>query len=65
MKKQLTDIAIRATKTALQSGLAVLIAAGAGYVDAGVWKAAAIAAGAGAISALQNGLNGLRTSDEA
>jgi hypothetical protein len=54
--KTYTDIAARAAKTAAQSGLAVLVAAGTGYLDASVWKAAGIAAGAAAISALHNAL---------
>jgi hypothetical protein len=50
------DIAVRAVKTAVQSGLAIVAATGAGWVDADVWKAAGIAAVAAGLSALQNAL---------
>jgi hypothetical protein len=57
MNPVIRDIIIRAAKTALQSGLAVVVAAGTGYVDIAVWKVAGIAAGAAFFSALQNGLS--------
>jgi hypothetical protein len=50
------DIAARACKTAVQTALAIVVASGTGYIDADVWKAAAIAAGAAGLSALQNSL---------
>lgn len=50
------DIITRAAKTALQAGLAVIVAAGTGYIDINVWKVASIAAGAAFFSALQNGI---------
>jgi hypothetical protein len=53
------DLAIRALKTAVQTTLAIVVASGTGYIDADVWKAAAIAAGAAALSATQNGLTAL------
>jgi hypothetical protein len=53
----LRDIIIRAAKTAIQSGLAVVVAAGTGFIDVAVWKVAGIAAGAAFISALQNGIS--------
>lgn len=56
MNPVIRDILIRAAKTALQSGLAVVVAAGTGYVDINVWKVAGIAAGAAFFSALQNGV---------
>jgi len=46
------EIVRRAVATAVQAGLAVLVAAGTDWVSVGVWKAAGIAAGAGLISAL-------------
>ena len=48
------DIADRAGWTALQTFVATVAAAGADYVHVASWKAAAIAAGAAAISALKN-----------
>lgn len=51
------DIVIRATKTAVQTALAVLVAAGTGYIDVAVWKTAVVAAGAAALSAAQNSLS--------
>jgi hypothetical protein len=56
MSTNVRDIIIRATKTALQAGLAVVVAAGTGYIDINVWKVAGIAAGAAFFSALQNAL---------
>jgi hypothetical protein len=50
------DTAIRAAKTAVQTGLAIVVASGLDYLDASVWKAAGIAAGAAALSAIQNSL---------
>jgi len=40
-------------RTAVQAGLAVLVAAGTGYLDVSVLKAAAVAAGAAALAKLQ------------
>lgn len=51
------DIVVRAVKTAIQAFLSVLVLSGpVGYLDLNVVKAAGIAAGAAAISALYNGL---------
>lgn len=50
MSKNLIE---RALWTAAQSALTVLVAAGTGFVDVAVWKAAALAAGAAALSALK------------
>ncbi len=52
----LRDIAIRAGKTALQTAVAVLIAAGAGMLDTNVIKTAAVSALAAALSVIQNAL---------
>lgn len=41
----------RAAWTAAQASLTVLVAAGTGFVDVAVWKTAALAAGAAALSA--------------
>ena len=54
--KNIQDIIERAAKTALQSALAIVVAAGTNFVDASVWQAAAIAAGAAFISAIHNAL---------
>lgn len=54
MTERTIDIITRASKTALQSALAIIVASGTGYIDAGVWQAAAIAAGAAFISAIHN-----------
>jgi hypothetical protein len=51
------DVLIRAVKTAVQSGLAILAAAGTGYIHIGTFKAAAVAAGAALISAANNALS--------
>lgn len=56
MSTNVRDILIRASKTALQAGLSVVVAAGTGYIDIQVWKVAGIAAGAAFFSALQNAL---------
>lgn len=48
------DIASRAEWTFAQAALAVVGAAGAGFVSVQVWKAAAIAGGAAVISMLKN-----------
>lgn len=40
-------------RTAVQAGLAVVIASGLGWVDVAVWKSAALAAGAALFSSLQ------------
>lgn len=56
MNPKTLDILTRAAKTALQTGLAVIVASGTGYIDINVWKVAGIAAGAAFLSALQNAL---------
>ncbi len=40
-------------RTAIQAGLAVVVAAGTGFVDVSLWKAAALAAGAAALAKAQ------------
>lgn len=52
----MTNLIERAAWTAAQSLLTVLVAAGTGWVDVATWKAAGIAAGAAALSALKTGL---------
>ena len=47
------DLISRAMWTAAQSFLTVLVAAGTDFVNIATWKAAAIAAGAAALSALK------------
>lgn len=54
--KTTQEILVRAVKTAAQSGLAIVVAAGWDFVDVAVWKAAAVAAGAALISAIHNAL---------
>jgi hypothetical protein len=56
MGMDISDILTRAVKTAIQSGLAIVVAAGTNFVDVSVWKAAGVAAGAALISALHNAL---------
>lgn len=51
------EILIRATKTAIQTGIAVIVASQAGLYDAATWKAAASAAIAAALSAISNALH--------
>lgn len=50
---RVADIARRAARTFLQAAVAVLVASGAGYVDAEVWEAAGIAGGAAVLSFVQ------------
>lgn len=50
------EVLIRSAKTAIQTFLAVLVAAGTGYVNIATIKGAAIAAGAALLSALNNSL---------
>jgi hypothetical protein len=45
-------------RTAAQAGLAVVVAAGAGFVDVEVWRAAALAGGAAGLAALQAAIRG-------
>ena len=40
-------------RTAVQTGLAVVVASGLGFTDVAVWKAAALAAGAALFAKLQ------------
>lgn len=51
------DIAIRAAKTAIQAGIAVVIGAQAGFYAVDTWKAAATAAIAAGLSAVGNALH--------
>ena len=50
------EIAIRSVKTAVQTFLAILVAAGTDYINIATVKGAAIAAGAALLSALNNAL---------
>lgn len=61
MSDRMRDILERAAWTAAQSALAVLVAAGTGWLDVNVWKAAGIAGVAAGLSALKTSLIG-RTS---
>lgn len=40
-------------RTAVQAGLAIVVASGTGFIDAAVWKSAALAAGAALFATLQ------------
>jgi hypothetical protein len=51
------DIVIRAAKTAIQTGIAVIVGAQAGFYDVATWKAAGTAAIAAALSAIGNALH--------
>lgn len=42
-----------AVRTALQAGLAIVVAAGTDFVDVELWRAAALAAGAALLAELQ------------
>lgn len=57
MSNKPSEIGIRALKTFLQSFLAVMAAAGTGYVHVATIKGAAVASGAAVISFLTNALN--------
>lgn len=52
------DVGLRALKTGVQAALAILVASGTGYVHVATLKAAAVALGAAALSALQNAISG-------
>lgn len=41
-------------RTAVQAGLAIVVASGTGFIDAAVWKTAALAAGAALLAKLQS-----------
>jgi hypothetical protein len=47
------DLAERAAFTAVETALAVVVAAGSGWVDVNVWKAAAISGVAAGLSAVK------------
>lgn len=47
------DLVERTVFTAAEAGLAVLVAAGAGWVDVGVWRGAGVAAVAAALAAVK------------
>lgn len=47
-----------AVRTAVQAGLAIVVASGTGFVDAAVWKSAALAAGAALFAKLQASARG-------
>lgn len=42
-----------AVRTAVQAGLAIIVASGTDFIDAAVWKSAVLAAGAALFAALQ------------
>lgn len=50
-------IAYRALKTFFQAALAIVVAAGLGYIDANVWQAAVVAGGAAVLSYAYNVVN--------
>lgn len=45
-------------RTAVQAGLAVLVASGVGFTNVAVWKSAAVAAGAALFAKLQESARG-------
>jgi hypothetical protein len=45
-------------RTAVQAGLAIVVASGTGFIDAAVWKTAALAAGAALFAKLQSSARG-------
>lgn len=45
-------------RTAIQAGLAIVVASGTGYVNVATWKAAALAAGAALFARLQASARG-------
>ena len=47
------DLVERTVYTAAEAGLAVLVAAGAGWVDVDVWRGAGVAAVAAALAAVK------------
>ncbi len=47
-----------AVRTAVQAGLAIIVASGVGFTDVAVWKAAALAAGAALFAKLQASARG-------
>lgn len=47
-----------AVRTAIQAGLAIVVASGTGFVDVQVWRAAALAAGAALFARLQQSARG-------
>lgn len=47
-----------AVRTAVQAGLAVVVASGLGFTDVAVWKAAALAGGAALFAKLQASARG-------
>lgn len=59
----MSNLASRALWTAAQAGLTVLAAAGADFINVATWKAAAIAAGAAALSALKTAIQERRTAN--
>ena len=50
----MNDAVKRGLRTFLQAAVAVLVAAGTGYVDIEVWKGAGLAGGMAVLSYLQN-----------
>jgi hypothetical protein len=50
--------ATAAVRTAVQVGLAVVVASGTGFVDVAVWKTAGLAAGAALLAKLQSSARG-------
>lgn len=59
----MTDLLERAAWTASETFLAVLVAAGVDFVDLAVWKTAAVAAGAAALSAFKTAIQQRRAAN--
>lgn len=55
------DIVVRAAWTGAQAGLAIVVAAGNGWVDVDVWRGAAVVAIASALAALKTAISFPRT----
>lgn len=51
------DIVVRAVWTGVQAGLAVVVAAGAGWVDVSVWRLGGVAAVAAALAAIKTAVS--------
>jgi hypothetical protein len=56
MTEEFKDLAERTIYTALEAGTAVVVAAGAGWVDVDVWRGAGITAVAAALAAVKTWL---------
>lgn len=65
MSDMMRDLLERAAWTAVQSALAVVVAAGSGWLDVNVWKAAGVAGVAAGLSALKTAVVARRSTDPA